>query len=60
MPTRSYISQVELPVTFGLGHSDQVEQVTVTWPDGTQQEVTIDGLNQTYEVEQSGSADQGT
>ena len=35
-PTRSYLSQVELPVTFGLGEIKEVEQVTVTWPDGKQ------------------------
>ncbi len=34
MPTRSYLSQVELPVTFGLGDRDQVDNVIVTWPDG--------------------------
>ncbi|UCC56729.1 MAG: CRTAC1 family protein, partial [Gammaproteobacteria bacterium] len=34
MPTRSYVSQVELPVTFGLGDADSIERLTVTWPDG--------------------------
>ncbi|TWU32991.1 CRTAC1 family protein [Novipirellula artificiosorum] len=38
MPTRSYLSQVELPVTFGLGDTDQVENVVVQWPDGRRQE----------------------
>ena len=40
MPTRSYLSQVELPVTFGLGAADRVEWLRVIWPDGTVQEVT--------------------
>lgn len=35
MPTRSYLSQVELPVTFGLGVHTQVESVIVHWCDGT-------------------------
>ena len=39
MPTRSYLSQVELPVTFGLGEAERVERVTVTWPDGVQASV---------------------
>jgi hypothetical protein len=39
MPTRSYLSQVELPVTFGLGQTDRVEALKVTWPDGSQQTV---------------------
>lgn len=34
MPTRSYLSQVELPLTFGLGASDTIKNVTVRWADG--------------------------
>jgi enediyne biosynthesis protein E4 len=34
MPTRGYLSQCELPVTFGLGQSDRVAKVTVRWPTG--------------------------
>jgi hypothetical protein len=30
----SYLSQSELPVTFGLGKHDLVEQVVVRWPNG--------------------------
>ncbi|MBU6401980.1 MAG: VCBS repeat-containing protein, partial [Verrucomicrobia bacterium] len=47
MPTRSYLSQSELPVTFGLGNLDHVDGVTVTWPGGGSQtvaQVRIDGL----------------
>ncbi|MBI1310914.1 CRTAC1 family protein [bacterium] len=40
MPTRSYISQSELPVIFGLGDNTTVESVTVTWPDGSTQKVS--------------------
>ena len=35
MPTRSYLSQVELPLTFGLGTAETIKRVTVRWPDGT-------------------------
>ena len=35
MPTRSYLSQSELVLTFGLGQSTEVEKLTVFWPDGT-------------------------
>lgn len=34
MPSRSYLSQVELPLTFGLGDSNTAEKVIVRWPDG--------------------------
>lgn len=37
MPTRSYLSQVALPLHFGLGTSDQLDAVTVVWPDGYRQ-----------------------
>lgn len=39
MPTRSYLSQVALPVHFGLGTSDQLDSVTVIWPDGHRQAI---------------------
>ncbi len=42
MPTRSYLSQVERAVTFGLGDLDQVDAVRVVWPDGSEQ--TIEDL----------------
>lgn len=34
MPTRSYLSQVELPVTFGLGGGEAIESLEITWPGG--------------------------
>jgi hypothetical protein len=47
MPTRSYLSQIELPVTVGLGNQTTIEHARVVWPDGTTQDVPnvkIDGL----------------
>ncbi len=35
MPTRSYLSQVELPVTIGLGDATQLDKLRITWPNGT-------------------------
>ncbi len=40
MPTRSYLSQSELPVTFGLGSAEAVEGIAIRWPDGTRQDLT--------------------
>ncbi len=34
MPTKSYLSQSELPLTFGLGASTKAASVTVRWPSG--------------------------
>lgn len=58
MPTRSYLSQSELPVTFGLGQADAVERLEVHWPDGTVQ--TLEGLevDRTHRIVEPASADQ--
>ena len=44
MPTRSYLSQVELPVTFGLGEATSIESLKIIWPDGQNQVVSVDTL----------------
>jgi hypothetical protein len=38
----SYLSQSELPLTFGLGSADKVTRIEVKWPDG--RSVTLSGL----------------
>jgi hypothetical protein len=39
-PTRSYLSQCELPVTFGLGDATTFEKVVIRWPGGEVRELT--------------------
>ena len=34
----SYLSQSELPVTFGVGKRDRVDRVVITWPNGRTEE----------------------
>jgi hypothetical protein len=34
----SYLSQSELPVTFGLGQRDKIDRVTIEWPGGRTEE----------------------
>jgi hypothetical protein len=52
MPTRSYLSQVELPLTFGLGTADRVDALQITWPDGQQQQVAVDRLDTSLHITQ--------
>jgi hypothetical protein len=54
MPARGYLSQSELPVTFGLGRSGRFDEVEITWPSGIRQrllpnEIRINALNQVRE-----------
>ena len=35
--TRSYLSQCETALTFGLGSHDHIESIVVQWPDGTEE-----------------------
>lgn len=53
MPTRSYQSQVELPVSFGLGSIDHIPEITVRWPGGHLQTVTVGHVDRLIEVEES-------
>jgi len=39
MPTRSYLSQSELPVTIGLRDASRPEVVEILWPSGTRQKL---------------------
>jgi hypothetical protein len=51
-PARSYLSQVELPVTFGLGAADRIEGATVYWPDGTKQNLEVDAIDRVFDIVQ--------
>ncbi len=39
MPTRSYLSQSELPVTLGIGKNSTLEILEVKWPNGSSQKL---------------------
>lgn len=54
MPTSSYLAQVELPMTFGLGKTMRIETLNVTWPDGSQQTVGEPAADQVLILEQGG------
>jgi enediyne biosynthesis protein E4 len=46
----SYLSQSELPVTFGVGRQDQIEKVVIDWPSGRSEEHTRLQAAKTYQV----------
>ncbi len=50
MPTRSYLSQVELPVTFGLGKSGKIDKAVIRWPDGSTKELTEVAIDKQNDV----------
>ena len=52
MPARSYLAQVELPVTIGLGQTDHINQIRITWPGGKQQTVAGPPIGRLVTVEQ--------
>jgi hypothetical protein len=45
----SYLSQSELPVTFGAGRRDRIDRVVITWPDGGTQEFKDVATGRTYQ-----------
>jgi hypothetical protein len=52
MPTRRYLSQVELPVTFGLGAAQKVDALTVIWPNGRKQDAPVGQVDTTLTITQ--------
>jgi len=55
LPTRSYISQTELPVTFGLGTETEIHSVSIKWPSGKSTVLNDLKSNQMYHIiEQKG------
>jgi enediyne biosynthesis protein E4 len=45
----SYLSQSELPITFGLEKHDRVEQVVIVWPSGRTEDYKNLGAGRSYE-----------
>jgi len=46
----SYLSQCELPVTFGIGKRDQIERVVIDWPSGRTEEFKQLAAGKSYEI----------
>ena len=45
----SYLSQSELPVTFGVGRRDRVDRVVVSWPSGRTEEFANVATGKSYD-----------
>jgi hypothetical protein len=53
----SYLSQSELPVTFGVGRRDAIDRVVIEWPSGRTEEFKNLSVGRSYEcVESKGIA----
>jgi len=46
----SYLSQSELPLTFGLGQSDRAERIVVEWPSGKVDELKDVAAGRSYTI----------
>jgi hypothetical protein len=49
----SYLSQSELPLTFGVGKSDRVDRLAVEWPSGATQEFKNVATAKAYELHEN-------
>ncbi len=56
MPTRSYLAYCEPVITLGLGDVATIENLTVTWPDGSEQPAPPPAVNQTFSFTQQASS----
>lgn len=52
VPFKSYLSQCELTLTFGLGSATQADKLVIHWPDGTTQELAALAAGRTHEIAQ--------
>jgi hypothetical protein len=52
--TRSYLSQTENVVTFGLG-KDFIDELVVIWPGGKVQKVPVSSINSQITIHQRGN-----
>jgi hypothetical protein len=52
-PSMSYLSSVELPLTFGLDKVDRIDEVTVTWSSGKTTSLKDLKADRSYRVEEN-------
>jgi hypothetical protein len=47
------LSQIEYPVTFGLGNTDSIDSLLITWPGGQKQHVIVDAVDTQITITQT-------
>ena len=52
MPTRSYLSQSETLLTFGLGTSTTIEKAEITWPGEAPKPISLNQIDKLIEITQ--------
>ena len=52
MPTKSYLSQSERELTFGLGEATEIESLVIAWPGGEEQSVEVSSIDELIEITQ--------
>jgi hypothetical protein len=52
MPTRSYLSQSEKAVTFGLGKHEKIDKVVIYWAGFKPQELGAVAVDKLHRVDQ--------
>ena len=53
-PAKSYLSSIELPLTFGLGKLDHADSVKITWPSGTITNLKSLKADRSYHIDETG------
>ncbi len=54
VPSRGFMGQMELPITFGLGAAERVESLVIHWPAGGRQELPVDRVDTLLTLRQPG------
>ncbi len=52
MPTRSYLSQSERVITFGVGQATGAGELTIQWPGGQESKHVVDSVDTTIKIVQ--------
>jgi hypothetical protein len=57
MPIRGYESSMDYKMIMGLGNTNQIDSITVTWPDGKTQTIAGIGANMSIVLEHKNASD---